>query len=219
MNVLLFLILIEYEVVIFGVGMLGLCMVIQLQCVGIDDFFIVEQFIGIGGIWWDNCYLGVQVDVLVLVYSFSFVFNLYWIYCFVDVFEIQCYQQCLVEEYGLFECVCLGWVIIEVCFDVGVGCWQLWLDDGQLLSVCFFVCSIGVLYVVCWFDFLGLIDFQGWLLYSVCWLLDVDLVGQCVGVVGIGLMVVQFVLVIVLVVVWLIVFQCIGNWVLLCVDC
>lgn len=205
---------VEYEVAILGAGMSGLCMAIQLQRAGIDDFVIVEKSAGIGGTWWDNRYPGAQVDVPAPAYSFSFAPNPHWTHRFADAPEIQRYQQRLAEAHGLPANMRLGVAITEARFDADAGRWRLLLDNGERLSARFFVCSTGALNKARWPDIPGLADFQGRLLHTARWPADIDLTGQRVGVIGTGSTAAQLVPALAPCVARLSVFQRTANWVL-----
>ncbi|MBI3350295.1 MAG: NAD(P)/FAD-dependent oxidoreductase [Burkholderiales bacterium] len=208
----------DFEVVILGAGMSGLCMAIQLQRAGIADFVIVEKSAGIGGTWWDNRYPGAQVDVPAPAYSFSFAPNPHWTHRFADAPEIQRYQQRLAESHGLLQHLRLGLGITEARFDADAGRWRLRLDNGDALSARFFVCSTGALSVGRWPDIPGLADFQGQLLHSARWPADADLAGQRIGVIGTGSTAAQLVPALAPVAARLTVFQRTANWVLPRVD-
>lgn len=204
----------EFEVVILGAGMSGLCMAIQLQRAGIGDFLIVEKSGGIGGTWWDNRYPGAQVDVPAPAYSFSFAPNPHWTHRFADAAEIQRYQQRLAEQHGLPAHMRLGRAITEARFDAAAGRWQILLDNGEFLSARFFVCSTGALNRAKWPDIPGLADFQGRLLHTAHWPADADLAGQRVGVIGTGSTAAQVVPALAPVAARLSVFQRTANWVM-----
>ncbi len=204
----------EYEVVILGAGMSGLCMAIQLQRAGIQDFLIVEKSTGIGGTWWDNRYPGAQVDIPAPAYSFSFAPNGEWTHRFADAPEIQRYQQRLAEKHGLPARMRLGTAITEARFDEGSGRWQLNLDGGETLSARFFVCSTGQLNIARWPDIAGLSDYRGQLLHSARWSQGADLAGERVGVIGTGSTAAQLVPALAKTAASLKVFQRTPNWVL-----
>lgn len=51
------------DVVIIGMGFVGLGMVIQFKQNGIDNFFVFEKVGFVGGMWCDNYYFGCVCDV------------------------------------------------------------------------------------------------------------------------------------------------------------
>lgn len=204
----------NFEVAILGAGMSGLCMAIQLQRAGIQDFVIVEKSSGIGGTWWDNRYPGAQVDIPAPAYSFSFAPNAHWTHRFADAPEIQRYQQRLAERHGLPARMRLGRAITAARFDATAGRWQLSLDNGDAISARFFVCSTGQLNIARWPDIPGLSDFSGRLLHSARWPQDCDLAGLRVGVIGTGSTAAQLVPALAKTAGSLKVFQRTPNWVL-----
>ncbi len=204
----------EFEVVILGAGMSGLCMAIQLQRAGLQDFLIVEKSTGIGGTWWDNRYPGAQVDVPAPAYSFSFAPNPHWTHRFADAPEIQRYQQRLAESHDLLPRMRLGRAIVDASFDEPAGRWHLNLDDGSRITARFFVCSTGQLSIARWPDIPGLADFQGRLLHTGRWPADADLAGKRIGVIGTGSTAAQLVPALVPTAGQLKVFQRTPNWVL-----
>ena len=205
---------VDVEVAILGAGMSGLCMAIQLQRAGIQDFVLIEKSAGIGGTWWDNRYPGAQVDVPAPAYSFSFAPNPDWTHRFADAAEIQRYQQRLAEAHGLPARTRLGVAVAQARFDAETGRWRLLLDNGDRLSARFFACSTGVLNTARWPDIAGLGDFQGRLLHSARWPAGLDLAGQRVGVIGTGSTAAQLVPAIAPQVKRLTVFQRTPNWIL-----
>lgn len=204
----------KYEVAILGAGMSGLCMAIQLQRTGIDDFVILEKSDGIGGTWWDNRYPGAQVDVPAPAYSFSFAPNPGWTHRFADAPEILRYQQALAERHGLQAHLRLGQAVTEAHFDAAGGRWRLSLGSGEQISARFFVCSLGPLSRPRWPDVPGLDSFQGRRLHSARWPTDANLTGQRIGVIGTGSTAAQLVPALAPTAARLTVFQRTPNWVL-----
>lgn len=204
----------DFEVVILGAGMSGLCMAVQLQRAGIHDFLIVEKSAGIGGTWWDNRYPGAQVDVPAPAYSFSFAPNPNWTHRFADAPEILRYQQDLAARHGLQAHLRLGQAVTEAHFDAAAGLWRLGLADGHQISARFFVCSLGPLSRPRWPDIPGLDSFQGRRLHSARWPADADLAGRRIGVIGTGSTAAQLVPALAPAAARLSVFQRTPNWVL-----
>ena len=60
------------RIAIFGAGLSGICLAIQLRKAGIETFTIFEKSDGVGGTWRDNGYPGAACDVPSMFYSFSF---------------------------------------------------------------------------------------------------------------------------------------------------
>lgn len=203
-----------HDVVILGAGMSGLCMAMQLQKHGRQDFVMLEQQPGLGGTWWDNRYPGAQVDVPAPAYAFSFAPNKRWSQRFANAPEIQAYQQALAEKHGLFARLRLGTRLSEARFDEATGLWHFRTAGGDTLVSRFFVCSTGPLSQPRWPDIPGLDDFQGLRLHSARWDDAKKLAGLRVGVIGTGSTAVQLVPPIASEAAHLHVFQRTANWVL-----
>jgi cation diffusion facilitator CzcD-associated flavoprotein CzcO len=60
------------RILIIGAGGDAICMAINLQRAGIEDFIMLEKARGIGGTWWHNQYPGAECDVQSHLYSYSF---------------------------------------------------------------------------------------------------------------------------------------------------
>jgi len=183
----------HYSVVILGAGMSGLCMAIQLQRAGIDDFLIVEQQDGIGGTWWANRYPGAQVDVPAPVYAFSFAPNPAWRQRFADAAEIQRYLQQLAEAHGLLPKLRLSTRLLDARWDSEAARWRLRTTAGDALSAQFFVCSTGPLSQPRWPDVAGLDTFAGQRLHSASWDSAISLHDKSVAVIGTGASAVQLI--------------------------
>ncbi len=204
----------EFDTLILGAGMSGLCAAMQLQRAGRRDFLMIEQSEGLGGTWWDNRYPGAQVDVPAPAYAFSFAPNPRWTQRFADAPEIHAYQQALAEKHGLHARLRLGTRLVSADWDAAAGRWNLETDRGERLRARFFICSTGPLSQPRWPDIPGLADFRGAKLHSARWPAQPALAGKRVAVIGTGSTAVQLVPPIAGEAARLHVFQRTANWVL-----
>ncbi len=204
----------EFDTLVLGAGMSGLCAALQLQREGRRDYVMVEQSEGIGGTWWDNRYPGAQVDVPAPAYAFSFAPNPRWRQRFADAHEIQAYQQRLAESQSLFARLRLGTRLQRAEFDAGRGRWRFTTADGEVWHARFFLCSTGPLSQPRWPDIPGLDRFRGDRLHSARWPAQAVLSGRRVAVIGTGSTAVQLVPPIARIAARLHVFQRSANWVL-----
>jgi cation diffusion facilitator CzcD-associated flavoprotein CzcO len=62
----------EVEVLVIGAGFGGICAAIQLSEHGRQDFAVLEQSNGLGGVWFDNTYPGAACDILATNAWFAF---------------------------------------------------------------------------------------------------------------------------------------------------
>ena len=151
----------EFDTLVLGAGMSGLCAAIQLQREGRRDYVMVEQAEGIGGTWWDNRYPGAQVDVPAPAYAFSFAPNARWRQRFADAHEIQAYQQRLAEMHSLGARLRLGTRLLSAEFDAARGRWRFTTSRGEVWHARFFLCSTGPLSQPRWPDIPGFESFIG----------------------------------------------------------
>ena len=61
----------DFNVIVIGAGVSGLCAAINLQMLGIN-FQVIERNSTVGGVWWENSYPGAGVDTPNHLYSYSF---------------------------------------------------------------------------------------------------------------------------------------------------
>ncbi len=179
--------------VVIGAGFGGIGMGIALKRAGIEDFVIVEQRGGAGGVWDANGYPGAACDVPSHLYSFSFEPWPDWSRRYGARNEIRDYLRHCAEKYGLEPHLRLGRRVASAAFDDGTGDWRIVLDDGAELRARVLVPAVGQLSVPAWPRIPGLDGFSGPLFHSAGWDHDADLAGKRVGVIGTGASAIQFV--------------------------
>lgn len=133
--------------------------------------------------------------------------------------EICVYLECCIDEFGVCLYVCFYYELMCVMFDEVVGVWNLEMVDGCCYCVCMFIFGMGGLSCLVWLNIFGIEIFQGKVFYLQFWEYDYDLCGKCVVVIGIGVLVIQFVLQIVLKVGCFDLYQCMLLWILFKFDC
>lgn len=208
----------EFDVVVLGAGMSGLCMAIELRRAGIARFVVLEKSAGLGGTWWDNRYPGAHVDVPSPLYSFSFEPNPHATRRFAAAADIQAYMAHCARKYGLLAHMRFGTTVRAARFDESAGLWRIELADRSVLRARFFVCSTGPLSQARWPDIAGLDRFAGRLMHSARWDTTVPLQGQRIGVIGTGSTASQLVPPLAERAARLHVFQRTANWVLPRID-
>src|SRR5262245_19312254 len=105
------------RVAVLGAGMSGICMGIQLQKHGVDDFVILEKAATVGGTWRENTYPGVACDVPSHVYSFSFELNPEWSHSYSSGKEIWDYCERCVDKYALRDKIRFRCAVTLVAYD------------------------------------------------------------------------------------------------------
>lgn len=92
----------EPPVIIIGGGLGGIAAAVKLKKAGIHTFTIFERSAGPGGVWWDNRYPGVEVDVSSHLYSYSFK-RFDWSRTHADQAELQRYLEEVIDEFDLWN--------------------------------------------------------------------------------------------------------------------
>lgn len=182
------------HVVIIGSGFAGLAMAIRLKQAGIDDFTILEQASGVGGVWRDNHYPGVACDVESHLYSFSFEPNPKWTRQFAPRAEILAYLEHCATKYGIRPHIRFDCAAKRATFDDASGTWTLETSDGKTLRARVVVSGSGhALSRPVYPDIPGLDAFEGKKMHSARWDDDYALEGKSVAVIGTGASAIQIV--------------------------
>ncbi len=181
------------SIVIIGAGVAGLCLAMQLQRSGRDDYLILEKGADVGGTWRDNTYPGCACDVPSLFYSFSFETKRDWSRLFPGQEEILGYLQGCAEKYDLARNIRFGSDVTAAEFNDDSDDWTVTLASGETLVSQILISSVGQLNRPAFPDIPGLQDFAGKQFHSARWDHSVELTGKRVAVIGNGCSAVQFI--------------------------
>ena len=183
--------MIDYEVIVIGAGMSGVCAAVDLKKAGIDNFRIFEKAGDVGGTWRDNTYPGVACDVPSHLYSYSFEANPNWSKWYGTGQEIWDYIRHCAKKYDVLE---------KISFNTGIEdmTWQgdYWLvtdSSGKKVSAKAVISGMGGLHDPNIPNFPNMDRFQGHTFHTSNWQHDIDLTGLRVAVVGTGATAVQVV--------------------------
>src|SRR4051812_15456801 len=83
----------DHQIVVIGAGLAGLGMAKELLEAGRDDFVVFERAGDIGGVWRDNTYPGIGVDIPSHAYQFEFFPNPDWSRMYPKGSEVWAYQH------------------------------------------------------------------------------------------------------------------------------
>lgn len=203
-----------HQVVIIGAGPGGLCMGIQLQKAGIEDFVILEKASGVGGTWWHNRYPGAECDVQSHLYSFSFEPKRDWSRPFAGQAEILEYVDSVAEKYGMKSFIRFNHEVVAASWDDERAVWQVQVAGGDSFECRVLVSAMGMFNTPAYPDIPGLEQFQGTCFHSARWDHGHDLSGEQVAVIGSAASAVQFIPEIAYDVGRLDIYQRSANWVL-----
>jgi cation diffusion facilitator CzcD-associated flavoprotein CzcO len=180
-------------VAIVGAGFGGIGLGIQLKQAGIHGFTIFEKGAGVGGVWRDNSYPGLTVDVPSHLYQYSFEPNHEWTRRFPLRDEILAYLERCASKYGLRDHIQLATEVASADFDEERGRWRIRLVGGEEVEADFLVTATGQLSRPSYPKIPGLDRFEGELFHSARWNHDYDLRGKRVAAIGTGASAVQYI--------------------------
>ncbi|MGV9614376.1 flavin-containing monooxygenase [Nocardia xishanensis] len=181
----------DFEVVVIGAGFSGICAAIRLRQAGIHDFVVLDKADDIGGIWRDNTYPGVGVDIPIWGYCFSFEPNPDWRYAYAKGHELKSYADRCVDKYGVRPHLRFGAEVTGIQFDDELDHWDVQTSRGPLRAR-FVINACGALGRPKLPEIPGLDTFAGAVIHSARWDHSASLAGR-VGVIGTGSSAVQII--------------------------
>lgn len=180
-----------YEVIVIGAGFSGICAAIRLRQAGIHDFIVVDQADDSGGIWRDNTYPDVGVDIPIWGYCFSFEQNPNWMSSYPKGHELKTYADHCVKKYGVRPHLRLGTEVTGIRFDDTDDRWYMQTSKGPM-NARFVVHAYGALGKPKMPEIEGIDTFAGPVIHSARWDHSASLKGR-VGVIGTGSSAVQII--------------------------
>lgn len=174
----------DHEIAIIGAGLSGIGTGVALLDSGYDDFVIFERKGDVGGVWRDNTYPGVGVDIPSHAYQFDF-FPGQWSRMFSKGHEVKAYIDEVVDRFDVREHVRFNSPVSARRWNEQTHCWELTVG-GQVITARWVISAIGNFPMVKDAQFEGLGDFGGKVLRSTDWDHDYDLTGKRVAEIGTG---------------------------------
>lgn len=180
----------NYDVVIIGAGIAGLCALYRLRSSGFR-VRVYEAGDGVGGTWFWNRYPGARCDVESLEYSYSFSDQLQQEWRWPEKYAVQPdilrYLNHVADRFGLRPDIQLNTRILAQTYDEPAILWRLETDGGQTISARYCVMATGNLSIPRVPIFAGLENFKGHWYHSGIWPEQpVDFTGQRVALIGTG---------------------------------
>ncbi len=182
----------EVEFAIIGAGIAGLGIAWMLKSQGFTDFVVLERGDDIGGVWRDNRYPGVAVDIPSHAYQFSYFPKPDWSRMYPRGSEVKAYLDEYVDHYGLWSHIRLNSGVTRRTWNEQHHYWELAVG-GEVLTTRWVISAVGNFLMPRSPNIAGLDGFDGDLLYSQRWDESCDLRGKRVAVVGTGASAVQIV--------------------------
>jgi cation diffusion facilitator CzcD-associated flavoprotein CzcO len=183
----------QFDVVIVGAGMGGICAAIRLRAAGVQSLLVLERSAEVGGTWRDNIYPGCACDVPSHMYSFSFEPNTHWSRPYPQQQEILDYLLDVTQRHALRSLIRFNSGVEVLHWQVQEQCWRLELLGHPPLLARHVVLATGPLNKALVPDIPGIQSFAGESFHSSHWRSGVNLKGKRVAVVGTGASAIQFV--------------------------
>ncbi len=185
----------DFEVLVVGAGLSGLCAAIRMREMGIR-FAVVEKNPDVGGTWFENDYPEAGVDTPNHFYSFSFAPNLHWTSNYSKRAEVWEYLKQLADQFELRRHIRFGVEVESLRWDEARQQWEVHLrEQGGARSVRWahaVITAVGQLNRPKMAAFPGMETFTGPSWHSSQWRHDVPLAGKKVAVIGTGASAMQF---------------------------
>ncbi|RZL24922.1 MAG: NAD(P)/FAD-dependent oxidoreductase [Rhodococcus sp. (in: high G+C Gram-positive bacteria)] len=186
----------QFEVLVIGSGLSGICAAIKLKAAGIA-FTVIEKNDDIGGTWLENTYPGVGVDTPSHLYSFSFAKNSEWTRYFARGGEVFRYLDQLAQQHDLHDHIRFGTEVLRADFDESTGRWNVQIRNADgtenTISANAVISAVGMVNRPSIPSIRGLGDFAGPVMHTAQWLSDTDVRDKRIGVIGTGASAMQLV--------------------------
>ena len=206
----------DYDVIIIGAGMSGMCQLYRLRELGLR-VRVIEAGTGVGGTWYWNRYPGARFDSESYSYGFSFSKELLeewnWSEHFAGQPETLRYLNLVADKFDLRRDIQFGSTVTAAIYREDTRSWDVTLEDGSQFRTRFLITAIGPLSAPIMPRIEGVDSFKGPSFHTARWPREpVDLAGKRVAVIGTGATGVQTIQTIAKSVGHLTVFQRTPNW-------
>lgn len=175
----------DVSVAIIGAGLGGVAAAVHAKRAGVKSLTVFEQSAGPGGTWWDNTYPGVECDIEIAYYSYSFAPR-DWKRTHASGPEIQAYVQSVIDEHGLGPNMRYNTRVEEAVWNDLEHYYTVRTASGETLTFDVVVSALGLLNVPRYPDWPGLDSFAGPKFHTARWEHQHDLTGKRIAVVGVG---------------------------------
>lgn len=186
----------DYEVLVIGAGMAGLCTAIKLREAGIP-FVVIEKNRAVGGTWYENRYPGCGVDTPNHFYSYSFEPNHDWSGYFSKRDELQAYFEHCATKYQVRDAIRFETSVVKAEYDETDKQWHIQVRDRdgreETLVARFLISGTGQLNRPRRPEIRGAERFAGPNFHSAQWEEGHDLTGKRVAIIGTGASAMQIV--------------------------
>ena len=178
----------DFNVVVIGAGVSGLCAAINLQMLGIN-FQVIERNSTVGGVWWENSYPGAGVDTPNHLYSYSFApYDWQKYFCLRD--ELHGYLEHVCDSFEVRDTIRFETTVERIEYQNQKQNWlvTLCLPDGsqEQTEANVVISAAGIFNPPVSPDIDGLEDWEGEQWHNARWPESADLQDKKVAIIGNG---------------------------------
>jgi len=180
----------DYEVLVIGAGVSGICQIKKLQDLGIKSL-VLEAGDGLGGTWYNNRYPGCRFDSESYTYGYTFSREVldewHWKEMFSPQPENLKYLHFVADKFDLKQHIRTNAPVSAMHWDEATLSWTVTLKSGEALTARFVITCTGVLGSPTMPSIEGMADFKGQSFHSYHWPHQgLDVTGKKVAVIGTG---------------------------------
>ena len=180
----------DYEVLVIGAGVAGICQIKKLKDMGISAL-VLEGSAGLGGTWYNNRYPGCRFDSESYTYGFGFSRELldewHWKELFSPQPENLKYLNFVADKFDLHPHIRLNAKVASMHWQEPETCWKVELANGETLHARYIITCTGALGVPTMPNYPGMDSFKGDSFHSYHWPHgQLDVTGKKVAVIGTG---------------------------------
>ena len=178
----------DFNVIVIGAGVSGLCAAINLQMLGIN-FQVIERNSTVGGVWWENSYPGAGVDTPNHLYSYSFApYDWQKYFCLRD--ELHGYLEHVCDSFEVRDTIRFETTVERIEYQNQKQNWlvTLCLPDGsqEQTEANVVISAAGIFNPPVSPDIDGLEDWEGEKWHTARWPETADLQDKKVAIIGNG---------------------------------
>ena len=178
----------DFNVIVIGAGVSGLCAAINLQMLGIN-FQVIERNSTVGGVWWENSYPGAGVDTPNPLYSYSFApYDWQKYFCLRD--ELHGYLEHVCDSFEVRDTIRFETTVERIEYQNQKQNWlvTLCLPDGsqEQTEANVVISAAGIFNPPVSPDIDGLEDWEGEQWHTARWPETADLQDKKVAIIGNG---------------------------------
>ncbi len=181
------------RIAIVGAGWGGIAAAVKLRKAGIESFTMFERNDGPGGVWLENRFPGLMVDVPSRIYSFSFKQVYDWRRTHATRADILEYTEAVMQEFGLYEHFRGGLAVTRVVWDDERHAYSVETADGATEEFDVVISAVGLFNTPRYPTWPGLDSFEGVTFHASRWEGEHELRRKRIAYVGTGATAIQVV--------------------------